>query len=75
MNSKPRFLLKFYAMDDSSDKKMLVRNSRNKLIDYYYIDFNNDQKLIPSSGLSKDLNWIDFNSIVGQYSSSTFKTL
>ena len=62
-------------MDDSSDKKMLVRNSRNKLIDYYYIDFNNDQKLIPSSGLSKELNWIDFNSIVGQYSGSTFKTL
>ena len=61
-------------MDDSSDKKMVVRNSRNKLIDYYYIDFNKDQNLTPSSGLSKDLNWIDFNSIAGQYSSSTFKT-
>lgn len=62
-------------MDDSSDKKTVTRNSRTKLIDYYFIDFNAEQNIIPTTGQSKDLKWIDFNSVVGQYSSSKFKTL
>lgn len=72
---KPRFLLKFFALDDSSDKKMISRNARSKLIDYYFVDFNSNQNLVPTTGLSNDLNWVTYNSLVGQYSSSKFQTL
>lgn len=72
---KPRFLLKFFALDDSSDKKMISRNARSKLIDYYFVDFNANQNLVPTTGLSNDLNWVTYNSLVGQYSSSKFQTL
>jgi hypothetical protein len=62
-------------MDDSSDKKQIIRNSRNKLIDYYFVDFNSNQNIIPTNGLSNDLNWVTFSSVMGQFGSPTFQTL
>lgn len=61
-------------MDDSSDRRLILKNEREKLIDYYVIDFNADQSVTPTNGLSNDLNWVNYASVLGQYSSSTFKT-
>jgi hypothetical protein len=68
-------MLKFFAMDDSSDKVLIQKRSMNeKLIDYYLVDFNSGQNILPTNGLSNELNWIEYNSILGSLNNKNFKT-
>ena len=71
----PRFLLKFFAIDDSSVGRVIApRMTTEKLIDYHVIDFNGDQTIEPSPGLSTYLNWKQFNMLQGQNSNANFQT-
>ena len=70
----PRFLLKFFAADDSSDKAFVQKSLREKLIDCYSVDFNSDMRIRPGGGLSSELTWIDYMSVMGSLSHPTFKT-
>lgn len=71
----PRFLLKFFAIDDSSvGRSIAPRMTTEKLIDYYTIDFNGAQSIEPSPGLSTTLDWRHFSLIPGQNTHQNFET-
>jgi hypothetical protein len=61
-------------MDDSSDRVQVQKSLSEKLIDMYTVDFNSNQQIIPVNGLSTDLNWIDYSSVLGSFANPTFKT-
>jgi len=52
----------------------VMRTWKNKLIDSYVIDFNQDGQLTPSNGLSNQLEWTQFALVEGVHTSSTFRT-
>jgi hypothetical protein len=61
-------------MDDSSDRVQVQKSINEKLIDYYTVDFNSNQQIIPTNGLSNELNWMEYYSILGNLNNPTFKT-
>jgi hypothetical protein len=72
----PRFIMKFFAIDDGTTALLPEKRIAEKLIDLYVIDFNQNQNIIPSSGFTKpsEINWIPFPMVSGEYRTSTFKT-
>ena len=62
-------------MDDSSDRVQIQKSVNEKLIDYYIVDYNGNQQIIPTNGLSNDLNWIYYIGLMGSSSNQNFRTL
>lgn len=71
---QPRFYLKFFAIDDDSERSLVFIADQSKLIDYYVIDYNANQNIIPTGGLSTQLNWLEFPLKYGESISNTFQT-
>lgn len=73
---KPRFYLKFFAIDDDDANSSIIFNTtsfKENLIDYYIIDFNFNQNIRPSTS-SKEIEWIKFPFLYGQSASANLKT-
>lgn len=67
-------MIKIFAIDDNSDRRAININEKDKLIDFYLIDFNKNQDIIPTNGLSNTIDWISYSNKLGELSNDNFKT-
>lgn len=68
-------MIKLFAIDDSSVGQLVARRATDKLIDSYTVDFNSEQTIEPSNGLSHQFNWNNYPLIQGEHTTDSFKTL